>query len=692
MTASVVRDTRALKALAEARARMARGDHRRARRLLRAAARAEDESVRQSAASLLVGMPRKRGRTFRMALSLLVIVVTALAGLAGAVWWNLPDADQTRLIAQSAHIHVNKSTVHSGETGVPAMKLELVGNRFDYSLNTSLENVSPHFIDAIIASEDRHFLEPEFALRVGYMLGKFTQATIYCFAIRPIFGGRGCRGNSTLPQQLARNLLLSEHRGPIRKFIELIWAIKMEHGLGKDEILEFYANRLYLGNGNYGVEMASRDYFGKSASGLTRAEAAYLAAAIKKPEWNWWGDRAGALKRGKLILELMNRDGQTSAGDALPDNFAPNRGSRRVRKPYLGHLWQWARSEIEDAMQLLPDGNYKVLTTLNAEAEIYAEHELEREVRRWQRRGVPVGQGASVIMRPDGRILAMVGGIGDDVTGRGTNRSKRTKGLMPRPPASAFKPFVYLAAVEQGLKPDSIIGAEPVDIPNVDGNGSYRPQNYRGELYGKVRMREGLAHSINTAAVRLLQRVGYDRLFDTLGRLGLETGHLRRELGLALGSSGVPLVEMVGAYATFANGGYRVAPYGVLGIATENGRIIWQRGGSGKSETAFAEEDISVLNDMLREAVTRGTGNEAAASKWLRGMEIAGKTGTGDGFVDAWFIGYTADLVIGVWFGNDRPVEMTGLYGGTGPARTFRAVLARLVEHTDLASSRRRPL
>ena len=623
----------------------------------------------------------------------MAIGAAVLAVAAGAAWWNLPDADQTRLIARSAHIHVNKSTTLSRKTGNSGMELKLVGNRFDYSLNTSLENVSPHFINAIIASEDRHFREPEFALRIAYMLGKFTQATIYCFAIRPIFGGSDCRGNSTLPQQLARNLFLSEHRGPIRKFMELIWAIKMEHGLGKDEILEFYANRVYLGNGNYGVEMASRDYFGKSAAGLTRAEAAYLAAAIKKPEWNWRGDRAGALKRGRLILELMKRDGHAVSRDALPDGFAPKRGSRQVRKPYLGHLWQWARDEIEDAMQHLPDGNYKVLTTLNAEAEIYAEHELEKEVRRWQRRGVSVGQGASVIMRPDGRILAMVGGIGDDVAGRGTNRSKRTKGLMPRPPASAFKPFVYLAAVEQGLKPDSVIGAEPFDIPDAAETGFYRPRNNRGELYGKVKMRDGLVKSINTAAVRLLQRVGYDSLFDTLGRLGLETGHLRRELGLALGSSGVPLVEMVGAYATFANGGYRVAPYGVLGIATESGQIIWQRRGSGRTETAFREEHISALTGMLREAVTRGTGNEAAASKSLRGMQIAGKTGTGDGFVDAWFIGYTANLVIGVWFGNDRPVEMTGLYGGTGPARTFRAVLTRLVEHTDLASPRRsRPL
>ena len=422
------------------------------------------------------------------------------------------------------------------------------------------------------------------------MLGKFVQAAITCFAIRPVFEGIGCRGNSTLPQQLARNLLLGEYRSPIRKVIELIWAIKMEYGLTKDEILELYVNRLYLGSGNHGVEMAARDYFGKSAAHLTRAEAAYLAAAIKKPRWNWRQDRPGALKRGRLILELMKREGHASTRDALPGNFAQTRGQRRLHKPYLGHLWQWVRDEIEEEMRRLPDGNYKLFTTLNAEVEIYAERELEKEIGRWRRKGRPVSQGVAVIMRPDGDILAMVGGVGDDVAGRGTNRSKRTGKLMARPPASTFKPFVYLAALEHGLKPDSLIGAEPVEIADASGGGSYRPSNDRGKRYGKVSMREGLAQSINTAAVRLLRRIGYRRLFDTLGRLGVETEHLRRELGLALGSSGVPMVEMVGAYATFANGGRRVVPRAVIAIATETGRILWPSRESGDAEAAVSEK------------------------------------------------------------------------------------------------------
>ena len=227
-----------------------------------------------------------------------------------------------------------------------------------------------------------------------------------------------------------------------------------------------------------------------------------------------------------------------------------------------------------------------------------------------------------------------------------------------------------------------MISAEPVEFLDEAGQ-IYRPQNYNGKIYGAVPMREGIVESINTAAVRLLEWTGYDKLFETLERFGLQTQYLRREWGLALGASGVPLIEMVGAYATIANGGYEAVPHAVTAIATESGRIVRARRSAHAREPVFNERHINALDAMLREAVQRGTGIEAASSKLLRNMPIAGKTGTGDGMVDAWFIGYTTDLVIGVWFGNDRPVEMTGLYGGTGPARTFRAILTNLVEYTD---------
>ena len=686
------RELKALKALADGRTMIERGNYARARRRLWIARRQGEESVRQTAEELLAQIRRRRTGRLWAVLSVAVGAPTlAATAIVAAMWANLPDAEETRRIARSAHIHVAKSTVVTG-AGKREMHIKPVGNRFDYSLNVSLDNVSAHFVNAAIASEDHRLRELSFGSRVTYIVGKFAQAFFRCALIRATSNGARCPGNSTVPQQLARNLLGSEHRGALRKAVELVWAIKMEHGLGKDEILEFYVNRLYLGNANHGVEMASRDYFGKAASDLALGEAALLAAAIKKPNWNLRTNRSEALRRARVILKTMKREGYAAPHAALPEDLGMRRGARQPNRPYLGHLWQWARKEVEAHLRELPDGSYKVFTTTNAEIQVYAESELEKEIRRWQRDGVEVAQGAVVVARPDGAVIAMVGGIGDDIAGRGTNRAKRTKGRIPRPPASTFKPFVYLAGLEQGLTPESMISAEPVEFPDEAGGERriYRPENYDGRRFGMIPMRDGIVHSINTAAVRLLERIGYERLFDTLERLGLKTQDLRREWGLALGASGVALIEMVDAYSTVANGGYEVVPHAVTAIATESGRIVRPRRSAHVREAVFDGKHIRALDAMLREAVQRGTGIEAASSRLLRDMPIAGKTGTGDGFVDAWFIGYTTDLVIGVWFGNDRPMEMTGLYGGTGPARTFKAIMMRLVEYTDLAPQRGR--
>ena len=664
----------AFRVLAEGRVELERGHHRRARRLLSDAVGLGDQAVRQQAEALLNTMPGY-SRRYLVAGGVLVL---ALAGGAGVVVWQwaaLPGADQTRQLARSAHIHLRKRTT-DGDTAV-----QLLGTRYDYSLNIGLQNISPHFVDAVVASEDHRFYEHG----VAYKLIKFAQAGVLCVAnkLKALSSARPCRGNSTLPQQLARNLFLSEKRSIRRKLAELLWALKMEAGLSKEEILEFYMNRIYLGNGNFGVEMAARDYFHKSAANLTLTESAYLAAAIKRPSWNWHQNRAQALERGQLILSLMKRHGYAPANADLTSHFKPRLGNRRLYKPYLGHLWQWAKDEVRIAMQGLPDGDYKVLTSLNAEVEVYAELGLYREIGRLQSQGLPVNQGATVVMRPSGEVLAMVGGIGTGLSGRGTNRAKRTAGLLPRPPASAFKPFVYLAALEMGLRPDSTIDASPVEIALPGSREVYRPQNHDGRAYGRVTMRQGLVDSINTAAVHLLHRqVGYDRLFDTVDRLGIKTDGLRRQWGLALGQSGVPLIEMVGAYAVFANGGQRVDPHAVLAITTEFGKTVWRRPPS-KLPQVFSRQDISDLNRMLREVVSNGTGRRAAGGLPPEAV-VAGKTGTGDDFVDAWFIGYTADLVIGVWLGNDRPVQMPGVYGGTGPARAFNGILGKLVKHTDL--------
>ncbi|MEM7407642.1 MAG: transglycosylase domain-containing protein [Pseudomonadota bacterium] len=668
-TGSVARE-----ALNRARALLAAGRLRAARAALRQAIAVGDDAERREAQALL--KPAGGGFPWRFALTGVVLASAALLVVIGWQWLELPSTDETRALARSAHVHVRKSTADDGSA-----RLSLLGNRYDYSLNTSLDNISEHFINAVIASEDHRFFEHS----PDYMIAKFIQAGLFCVArkLNVFSSATGCAGNSTITQQLARNLFLSESRSIVRKLKELLWAIKMELGMDKREILALYLNRLYLGRGNFGVELGARDYFNKSASRLTRDEAAFLAAAIKRPGWNWRENRSGAIRRATLIVALMRRHGYAPEGARFPANFVPRFGKRPPYKPYLGHLWQWIRADVARALSPLPDGDYKVLTSLNAELEIYAERHLAKQVRALQRAGIAASQGAAVIMRPDGRVLAMVGGVGSDVKARGANRAKRTAGLLSRPPASSFKPFVYLSALESGLSPESRISAAPVSIRVPGDPNPYRPQNHDGKVYGDVTMREGLVRSINTAAVRLLHdELKFDRLFDTLKRLGLRTTDMPRQWGLALGSAGVPLVEMTTAYAVLANGGASVAAHGFTAITTETGRVVW-RAPKPRGRRMFAGRHVQDLTSMLRDVVRLGTGRRAIQGLPAE-LRVAGKTGTGDNFVDAWFIGYTADIVIGVWVGNDRPRSMPGVYGGTAPARAFNDMLTDIVRHTSV--------
>jgi penicillin-binding protein 1A len=605
--------------------------------------------------------------------------VIAIAVLAFAYQWMiLPSADQTRVLAQSAHVHIRRGDGDGAD-------IRLLGTRYDFSLNTRLENISKHLVSAVIASEDHRFYEHG----VLYKLSKFIQAGARCAwrAISVFSGSRGCRGNSTIGQQLARNLFLSEERSLIRKFKELVWSIKMEAILTKDEILQAYLNRIYLGRGNFGVEMAARSYFGKSASRLSVKEAAILAAAVKRPSWNWQQDKAGAIKRAQTILLVMRRHGFIKNQVRVEKNYAPVMGARPLRKPYLGHLWQWIKPRVEQSMADMPPGDYKLLTTLNAEVQVYARRRLTAAVKRLRAQGVKASQGAVVVMRPNGSVLAMVGGVGDGISGRGTNRAKRTDGLYARPPASSFKPLVYLAALEAGLKPDTVVNGGPVSI-DVPGSKPYSPVNHDGKTYGDMSLSYALVKSINTAAVHLLHdKIGFDKLFDVANRLGIDTEGFQRQWGLALGQAGVPVVNMAGAYAAFANGGYQVTPHAFIAVTNEDGKTVWRRGRP-RNKRMFEREHVHQLNRMLEQAVSEGTGFRARR-RLDKTARIAGKTGTGDSFVDAWFIGYTADVVIAVWIGNDTPTEMKNTYGGGAPAQVFNDIVRDLSRHTSLLALER---
>ena len=332
-----------------------------------------------------------------------------------------------------------------------------------------------------------------------------------------------------------------------------------------------------------------------------------------------------------------------------------------------------------------PAGEYKVWTTMDSELQIYTEKHLNRTVNRLR----AVSQGAVVMMRANGEVLAMVGGAGKDVTARGRNRAIKNRGLYCPAAASTMKIAVYTAALEQGLRPGSMIDASPIEHRDASG-GLYHPTNHDGEIYGLVELRAAWSLSMNTAAVRLLEgQVGFKQFWSTVGRLGIRVDRKNNELGVALGQNLVCPLDMTQAYATIANNGTRSVGAGIVGIVNQAGWRVYHS--QRQTDVAVKPDAARHMNELLQLSVAQGsTGNRAI--RGLSQLSIAGKTGTIDEFGGAWFIGYveplggfanvSSRLVIGVWLGNDIPKKIDGLYGGTAPADIFNAVVKDIYRHT----------
>ena len=566
-----------------------------------------------------------------------------------------PNAEETRRLARSAHMIVKKTTTESREVAI-----ETVGDEFTYALDVPLENVSQHFINALLATEDRPFMKRGVFYKVAYKFYKFVGAALQCGWFRLRGNKTPCPGNSTISQQLARNLWIAERRTLRRKVRELMWAVKMDLTLGADEILTYYVNRIPLGKRVFGIESAARHYFGKRAKYLNELEAVMIAAAVKHPSRNFRSDPETAKRRAEIIWRAMKKEGYLPGRKPFPRRHFSHpivRGKKTYRKPYFGHLKLWLMPQLKKLLAEHPDGQYQVQTTVQAEAQIYAEVALDNGVHKFRQDGA--GQAALVSMRPSGEIVAMVGGAGARVrAARAYNRATETKGMHPRPPASAFKPIVYLAALEEGLRPGSRIKAD--DITISDGNRRYRPRNVDGKSYGSTTLENALVKSINTAAVRLAHdHLSLPVIIRMATRLGIQRKWLKEQWGLALGGCGIPLDEMTAAYSVFANGGVRAEPFAIVAVYDVNGSVTWSRR-QPRATRVVKCSHIRHLNRMLGEVINRGTGKPARSN--LVGP-LAGKTGTGDDHVDAWFVGYTPDLVTGVWIGNDYPRTMEDIWG-----------------------------
>ena len=511
-----------------------------------------------------------------------------------------------------------------------------------------------HLVEAVIAIEDRRFFSH---------FGLDPRGLLRALAVN-MRQGRLAQGGSTLTQQLAKNVFLTPERSFKRKVQELLLAFWLEAHFSKQDIMALYLNRVYFGSGAYGVQAAAETYFSRPVQNLTRVEAAMLAGLLKAPSrYAPTRDPAAAARRARIVIAAMQDagfiDAELAAEMAGQDIIITNRSTDGAH-----YAVDWTLDQLPDFVGR-PRADLDVMTTLDRPMQLAAERAINR-VLAAQGEARQAEQAAMVVMTPDGAIRAMVGG-------RAYGKSQFNRAVQARrQPGSAFKPVVYLAALENGLAAGDVFDDAPLSI-----NG-WSPKNYDGRYRGAVTAGEAMAHSLNTVAVQISEQTGRDKVIDMARRLGL-SGRLRAHPSLALGTFEVSLLQLTAAYAHFANGGQQVVPHIIQAVISASGQSLYDR----LAPVALPVVDgrhIGVLNNMLRAVMTIGTGRAAR----LDGIALAGKTGTSQNWRDAWFIGYSGALVVGVWVGNDDGAAMARVSGGGLPAEIFAAFMA---EQKELAAS-----
>jgi penicillin-binding protein 1A len=508
--------------------------------------------------------------------------------------------------------------------------------------NVSLKDLPPYLPKAFIAIEDRRFyshhgVDPQGILRA---------------AVANVLHRSVSQGGSTLTQQLAKNLFLTQERTLQRKLQELELALWLERKHTKSEILELYLNRVYFGSGAYGVEAAAQRYFGKSARNVTLTEAAMLAGLVKSPS-RLAPNRnpEGAYKRAQTVLAAMVDAKFITQAQAQAAIGHPALNVKAAGAGTINYVADWIGEVLDDLVGQI-DQNIVVETTIDPKLQAAAEAAIIDELAAKSVR-FSVSQGALVAMTPDGAVRAMVGG-------RNYAESQYNRALTAkRQPGSAFKPFVYLTAIEGGLTPETIRQDAPLDVKG------WKPENYGHEYFGPVTLTQALAMSLNTVAVRLGIEVGPKNVVRTAHRLGIAS-KLDANATIALGTSEVSLTELVGAYAPFANGGLGVSPHVVTKIRTSDGKLLYARPADQLGQVVEPRH-VAMMNTMMQETLLSGTARKAEIPGWT----AAGKTGTSQDFRDAWFIGYTANLVTGVWLGNDDNSPTRKATGGGLPVEVW---------------------
>jgi penicillin-binding protein 1A len=508
-------------------------------------------------------------------------------------------------------------------------------------------------VQALLATEDRRFFDHWGVDPIGIIRAVVVNAR----------AGYVVQGGSTITQQLAKNVFLTPERTLKRKLQEALLALKLEANFSKKEILSIYFSRVYLGGGNFGVDAAAKRYFGKPATAMNVEESAVVVGLLKAPSrYSPLNNPELAQKRGEQVLVNMKEadmldEAQLAAARKRMKNVFVENQNRWVRAPYFA---DWIADELTDYIGGLQQ-DVVVTTTLDTRMQKMADEALSK-VMSEHGAEMKATQAALVAMTPQGAVRAMVGGV--DYNKSQFNRV--TQAL--RQPGSAFKLFVYLAGMEAGYMPDSVMDDAPVTI-QVSRKRSWSPGNYDGKFRGPVTLREAYADSLNTVAVRLSEAVGSQRVASTAKRLGIKlAGPVTPSI--ALGVTESTLFDMTAAYAHLASSGRTVVPYGIVRIELERpqagqDKLLYIREGSGFGQT-LSVSTVAKMNTLMRAVVTSGTGTRANI-----GRPVAGKTGTSQDFRDAWFIGYVPQLVTGVWVGNDNNTAMKKSTGGNLPARIF---------------------
>jgi penicillin-binding protein 1A len=590
---------------------------------------------------------RKRGSILnRLVYWVLMLGVWGAVGVSIVVAYyaaQLPPIDQLTIPKRPPNIAILAADgtllANRGDTGGAAVPLA---------------ELPPYLSKAFVAIEDRRFYDHWGIDPIGILRA----------LVRDAIGHGGMEGGSTLTQQLAKNLFLTQERTLPRKIQEAILAVWLEHKYSKDQILDLYLNRVYFGAGAFGVEAAAQKYFGHSAREVSLAEAAMLAGLMKAPSrYAPNHNLAAATERAGEVIQAMREQGFITRPMAELALAEPAKPTKPKAGGTINYVADYVMDQLDDLVGPV-DEDIAVHTTISASLQTAAEKAL-RDTLAAKGAHYDVSQGALVALDPDGALRALVGGR--DYVESQFDRATAAK----RQPGSSFKPFVYLTALEHGLTPDTIRNDAPINLRG------WRPEDYEHRYMGPVTLTTALAQSLNTVAVRLALEVGPANVARTARRLGI-TSALDVNPTIALGTSAVTPLELVSAYVPFANGGIAVTPYVVAKITTAGGHLLYLHQ-SATGSRVIAPEYVAMMNRMMAETLATGTARRVD----LPGWPAAGKTGTSQDFRDAWFVGYTSHMVCGVWLGNDDNSPTKRASGGSLPVVIWSRFMQ--VAHADIA-------